>query len=76
MCIQCVVAGRPSSRPAAASTNAPVQIDISRARRPSRAAPTVSSSPPRSTAAPRWMPGTTTVSAVRRIDASYSGSTE
>ena len=27
---QCVVAGRPSSRPAAASTNAPVQIDTSR----------------------------------------------
>jgi hypothetical protein len=53
-----------------------VQIDISRAESPSSAAATVSSSPPRSTAAPRWMPGTTTVSAVRKIDASYSGSTE
>ena len=51
--IQCVVAGRPSSRPAAASTNAPVQIDIKRASRPSSVAARSSSSPPRSTAAPR-----------------------
>ena len=29
-CAQCVVAGRPSSRPAAPSTNAPVQIDMIR----------------------------------------------
>ena len=35
---QCVVAGRPSSRPAAASTNAPVQIETSRADSASAAA--------------------------------------
>ncbi len=33
-CSQCVAARRPSSTPAAASTNAPVQIDISRAPAP------------------------------------------
>ena len=76
--IQCVVAGRPSSTPAAASTNAPVQIDTSRASglRVASAAASAGSSRPSVTGGPPTMPGTTIVVAVRRIDASWSGSTE
>ena len=52
--IQCVVAGRPSSTPAAASTNAPVQIDTSRApgRAVASAAASAASSRPSVTGGP------------------------
>src|SRR5262245_9912186 len=59
---QCVVARRPSSTPAAASTNAPLQIDASRAPRPAarRMARRIDAGTGRSTFS---MPGTMTVSA-------------
>jgi hypothetical protein len=65
---QCVVALRPSSRPASASRNAPVQTDMSRAG----AAPCRRSQATTAGCGERvpWPPGTTRVSAV----ASQSGS--
>ncbi len=71
---QCVVAGRPSSRPAAASTYEPVQIDIVRGR-PRNARRKVSEIVPSRSARPAWMPGTRTVSAVSSTSRSWSGST-
>ena len=72
---QCVVAGRSSSRPAAARTKAPVQIDMIRAPRAYavRSASETSGTPGM---ASRWMPGTITVSAQASRVRSCSGSTE
>jgi hypothetical protein len=77
-CIQCVVAGRPSSSPAAASTKAPVQMDTSRAcPAAARSAPASSSgSVPSVMAGPPYTPGTTTVPALSSSEASCSGVTE
>jgi hypothetical protein len=64
---QCVVAGRPSSQPAAAIANAPVQMDIRRtsAGSRSRAAAVGSVSLPCPRMDGQRVPGITTVSAVR-----------
>ena len=58
---QCVVARRPSSTPAAASTKAPVQIETRRAPRAAAAARAASTAPAASPGCAR--PGTTIVSA-------------
>ena len=62
---QCVVAGLPSSSPAAASTNAPVQIDTSRVpgRIKASAADASGGSAPSTRAGGYRVPGITTVSA-------------
>ena len=78
---QCVVAGRPSSSPAAASTKAPVQIDTIRAPRGGAAQQRRrSSSGERPVASSRTSPydarARSTVSRRReRLEASWSGST-
>lgn len=67
---QCVVARLPSSQPAAASTNAPVQIEATRVpgRIRSRAAATGSGTPPARVSSPSWEAGTTTVPACSSAD--------
>jgi hypothetical protein len=76
-CIQCVVAGRPSSSPAAASTKAPVQMDTIRpvAAAPVSAAVRSAGSVPSVIWLPPCTPGTTTVSAVASRPRSCPGST-
>ncbi len=77
-CHQCVVAGRSSSRPAAASTNAPVQIDMIRAPRSwaaVSAAVTAGTGTPSRSVGPPWMPATITVSASSVASSPWSGST-
>jgi len=74
-----VVAGRPSSSPAAASTNAPVQIDTSRA--PGRTWASVSANSPGSSPRSQTGPmsreaGTITVSASASASGPAEASTE
>ena len=77
-CTQCVVAGRPSSSPAAARTKAPVQMETMRARAAVRRSSSASSSGtvPSVIAGVPYTPGITTVRAVARIEASCSGRIE
>lgn len=75
---QWVVARRPSRSPAAASTNAPVQIDMIRAPRSyaaRSASITSGSTVPEANVELSWMPGTITVSAVSSSSRPWSGST-
>lgn len=75
---QCVVAGRPSSKPAAASANAPVQIDITRlpaATAARNASPTPSGSTPSVTIGPSCTPQATIVSAHSNASRPCCGST-
>ncbi len=72
MCFQWVVACRPSSTPAAASTKAPVQIDTTRRPR-SRASASTSSTASGGRRSGSY-PGTITVSAARTCSMSPSAS--
>ena len=76
--LQWVVAARPSSSPAAASTNAPVQIDTSRVpgRIKASAAATSGDSTPSTRADGYRVPGMTTVSAVASASGPASATTE
>ena len=71
-----MVAGRPSSRPAAASTNAPVQIDTSRVPGRIRANASDASgvNTPSVRADGNRVPGITTVSAVASASGPAAGS--
>jgi hypothetical protein len=76
-CSQCVVARRPSSNPAAASTNAPVQMETIRERCAAarNACTTSAGSVPPGVVAENWTPGSSTVSAGASAEPSWSGST-